>query len=58
MLLILVIIFGALALASGLVGLVGFFAVVGIVAIVSRLARIAFPILALGFVAILLLMVF
>jgi len=58
MLLILVIVIGILALASGLIGVVGFFFTVGAVAILSRIFRLVFSALAVAFVVLLLLLLF
>lgn len=58
MLLILAIVFGALAFATGLIGFVGVFFAVGVFAVVSRFMRLAFLGLAAVFVVLLLLLVF
>ena len=58
MLFILAIVFAILAFASGLIGVVGLFFTIGFFAVLSRMLRLLFPVLALVFVVLLLLLVF
>jgi hypothetical protein len=50
MLLILAIIFGALALAAGSIGVLGFLGLIGLTLIVRRLVGFAFALLSIAFV--------